>query len=129
MPKISKITITANTPTPKIKKYTLALKFPLHSEEELDTAELAKMLQYVMREWNDGRHPFEAEMVESGLSRCLKQAVYEAISKEAQDEFGHETVTSHSGRGHTSKWYIEAQKRYDEKRKPWVMSEPEVEIT
>lgn len=121
--------ISADSPLPEIKDHTLTLKFKLQSWGELDRDELAKMLQCVFQDWNDGRHPFDAEMITAGLARCLKRAVYHTIEKEAQDEFGHELVPRSDGMGDTSRWCLEADKRFAERKKPWINSEPEVEIT
>jgi hypothetical protein len=113
-----------------IKDYTLTLKFKLQNWGKLaDPDELARMLQHVLRDWNEGRYPFDAEMIVAGLSRCLRRAVYHTVEKEAQDEFGHEIVTTHEGYGNTAKWYLEAEKRFAETKKPWTNSEPKVEIT
>lgn len=115
---------------PDIKDYTLTLKFKLQNWGELDdSAELARMLQYALRDWNEGRYPFDAEMIVAGLSRCLSRAAYNVVEKEAQEEFGHETVTTHGGHGETARWYLEARKRFAEAKKPWTDSEPEVEIS
>ncbi len=115
---------------PDIKDYTLTLKFKLQNWGELaDSDELARMLQYVLRDWNEGRYPFDTEMITAGLSRCLRRAAYNVVEKEAQEEFGHETVTTHEGRGEIAKWHLEAEKRFAETKKPWTNSEPEVEIS
>jgi len=129
MAKISRRTITADDAVSEIKEHMLTLKFVLCSDEELDTAELAKMLQYVLRDWQDGRRSFAAEMLGVGLSRCLSRALLDTIEKEAQEEFGREVVPSAHGKGETSKWYVEASKRFAEQKKPWINPEPEVEIT
>ena len=118
MPKISKHTITADSVVTEIKNHTLTLKFPLCSEEELDTVELAKMLQYVLRDWQDGRRCFPAEMIASGLNRCLQRAVLGTVEKEAQEEFGCEVVPSAHGKRETSKWYIESSKRFAMQKNP-----------
>ena len=121
--------ISADSPYPEIKEYTLTLKFPLQSYEELDCAELAQMLRYALRDTQDGRRCFNAEMTMTGLAKCLRQAVYHTVEKVAQEEFGREMVTSHQGRQRTSKWYLEAAKRMEKLRKPWINDAPEVEIT
>lgn len=114
---------------PEIKDHTLTLKFKLQSWGELDCDELAEMLRHVFQDYSDGRHPFDVEMTTAGLARCLKRAVYHTIEKETQDEFGHERVPHSDGRGYTSKWSIEADKRFAERKRPWINNEPEVEIT
>jgi hypothetical protein len=110
------------------KEYDLILKFKLRSWEELDPAALAKMLRGVLRDWDEGRYPFEAEMISAGLDRCLRRAVYNTVEEEAREEFGNELVPNNA-KGNTSRAYLEAEKRYAVLKKPWFMPEPEVEIT
>lgn len=126
---IMSIRIGDNDDLPPIRDYTLTLKFKLQNWGELDDpAELAKMLQHVLRDWDEGRYPFDVEMIVAGLSRCLRRAAYNVVEKEAQEEFGHETVPTHGGRGETARWYLETEKRFAKIKKPWTNSEPEVEI-
>jgi hypothetical protein len=128
---ISRHTITGGDYEPVLEDHTLTLKFKLQSyiADELDCDELARMLHEALRDYMDGRHPFNAEMVSVGLGNCLNGAFYNLIEKECQDEFGHETVPHEGGNGYTAKWCIEAEKRYAAARKPWLNDEPEVEIT
>lgn len=130
MPKgpISVTTITADTVVPQVEKNTLVLRFPLYSEGPLDGETLAMMLREIMRDWNDGRYSFNAEMMCHGLAGCLRRALYEVEVQKASDEFGHEVIESEDGRSRAARWSIEADKRYAEMRKPWIMTEPEVEI-
>lgn len=132
MPKgpISHHKITADS-EPVIEDHTLTLTFKLQSyiADELDYAELARMLYERLRDWNDGRYPFNAEMVSVGLGRCLNDAFYNLVEKECQDEFGNEMVPHEGGNGYTAKWCLEAEKWYAKRRKPWLNSGPEVEIT
>jgi hypothetical protein len=125
---ISVTSITANTVVPPVERNTLVLKFPLYSEGSLGCEALARMLKDVIRDWNDGRYSFNAEMLGNGLSRCLKRALYEVEAQKASEEFGPEVVESEGGSGYVSRWSLEADKRYAEMRKPWIMVEPEVEI-
>lgn len=112
-----------------IEDYTLTLKFRLRNQGKLDCAELAEALQNVMRDWDEGRYPFDAEMVSAGLERCLKHAVSSIVTRKAQAEFGHEMVRHAGGSGSTAKWYLEARKRSVARKQPWIISEPVVEIT
>lgn len=125
---ISVSTITADTVVPPTETHTLVLKFPLHSKGPLDCESLATRLREAIRDWNDGRYSFNAEMLNQGLVGCLDWALYEVEVKKASDEFGHEVVESEDGRSRVARWAIEADKRYAEMRKPWIMAEPEVEI-
>ena len=81
MPKgpISHHKITADS-EPVIEDHTLTLTFKLQSyiADELDYAELARMLYERLRDWNDGRYPFNAEMV-SASSRIYLQGYTLAV--------------------------------------------------
>lgn len=125
---ISVTPTTADTVVPSVQKNTLVLKFSLHSEGLLDCESLAPMLRDIIRDWEDGRYAFNAEMMCVGLSGCLKRALYEVEVQKASEEFGHEVVENADGSGDVSRWSLEADKRYAEMRKPWIMTEPEVEI-
>jgi len=125
---ISVTTIRAGDKRPPRQKRTLTLKFRLEDSEGFDCETLATMLQHYMRDWQDGRRPFDAELVESGLSRCLKRAVSDTFEEEAQKEFGHEMVQVRPD-SKVARWYLEARKRYEQCRKPWIQAEPTVEIT
>lgn len=133
MPKgpISRHTITGGDYEPVIEDHTLTLKFKLQSyiADDLNCDELAWLLHEIMRDWNDGRYRFSAEMVSVGLGKCMDNAFYHLIEKECQDEFGNEMVPHEGGNGETAKWCLEAEKRYAKRRRPWLNSEPEVEIT
>jgi len=123
--------ITSDSSIPRIEKNELVLRFPLQSWGPLEDGEItATMLQHVLRDWRDGRYPFEAEMITSGLSRCLKRAQYEVEAQRAQEEFGNEMIVSEDGKSQTAKWHIEAGKRHEASRRysPYIMSEPRVEI-
>jgi len=128
---ISRHTISGGDYEPVLEDHTLTLTFKLQSyiADELDCAELGRMLYERLRDWNDGRHPFNAEMVSVGLGRCLNDAFSNLVEKECQAEFGNEMVPHEGGNGETAKWCLEAGKRYAKARKPWLNNEPEVEIT
>jgi len=126
---ISSQTITATDTVPEVFEYDLTISFKLNSLEELDYPELESMLRHVLRDWREGRYPFNAEMIQVGLDQSLKHAAYLQIERQCQQEFGREMVVSHGGRGKTAKWYLEAQKRFANCQRPWVNSEPEVKIT
>lgn len=137
MPKgpISRHTIKGGNYEPVLEDHTLTLTFKLQSyiADELDCDELARMLYERLRDWRDGRHPFNAEMVSVGLGHCLNDAFYNLIEEECHKKFGNEMVPSTNSKGEvnggTAKWHLEAQKRYAKARKPWLNEEPEVEIT
>lgn len=123
---ISSTTITSDTPTPKTYEYEMTLKFKLTSwDKPLDT-ELGVALSRILRDWNDGRYPFDVEMIQRGLHQCLKQAAYQVVQKAMQEKHGNEMIESADGRSQTAKWYLESQKVKIEA--PYMSSEPEVKI-
>lgn len=106
---ISKTTITGGTPPTNDHKYELTLKFKLCTyDEELDAQALGDMLDNVLRDYQDGRHPFEVEMIISGLDRCLKRARYECVCDQMQEKYGNELVTSADQRSNLARWHLEA---------------------
>jgi len=117
---------------PKRKDYDVTLKFKLSTfGNPLDCPALSRMLHEVLCDWREGRYPLTAEMIQYGLSECLKRALYEVVAAEAQKEFGSEMVpTIHNDEciGHTAKWLLETNSRFANMEKPWLNSEPEVEI-
>jgi hypothetical protein len=120
---------TISDDVPERKDYDVTLTFKLSTfGDSLDCPALTRMLHEVLRDWRDGRYPFMAEMVQHGLSECLKRALYEVVAEEAKKEFGHEMVPHSNGRGHTARWALEADSRFADMEKPWLNSEPEVRI-
>lgn len=126
---IQRHTISADDPIPEVFEYDLTISFKLNSLEELDYPELESMLHHVLRDWREGRYPFNAEMIQVGLDQCLKHAAYLQIERKCQQEFGREIVVSDDGRSETAKWHIEAQKQFAKCQRPWLDNEPEVKIT
>jgi|GEM_PF-4282390 len=108
--------------------YKLTLTYKLTAPEPIDPDELAEFLQYAFQDYRDGRNGFFTEMVTHGLLKNMNTALYEGECRKAQGEFGNEMVSSHGGRGHTAKWYLEATKRHAKRAKPWINSEPTVTL-
>jgi hypothetical protein len=105
---ISTTTITGDTPMPEMHDGTLVLKIPITSYDGPIDPELASALQNVLRDWRDGRYPFEVEQIRVGLWTCLKRAAYELIQVAMQEKYGRAMVPNKSG--NTARWYLEAQK-------------------
>jgi hypothetical protein len=121
--------ISGDTPAPVRHDYELALKFKISTfDETIDPQVLGDMLSNVFSEWNDGRRPFEVEMIQRGLAPCLKRAVYECICEDTQAQFGTEIVPDLNGHGHTSRWYLEAQMRMKTAAVPFFDDAPKAEI-
>ena len=118
-----------DTPSPERQDYELVLKFKVSTfNETIDTQQLGDMLSKVLDDYQDGRRPFSTEMIMDGLDRCLRKATYERICEETQEEFGREIVPDLSGHGHTSRWYLEAQKRAKTAVNPFFCAAPKAEI-
>jgi len=88
--------------------YELTLKFKMTTLGQALDPGVATLLAKIMVDYSDGRLPFEAEMIYTGLERALKQAIWHYCQKQMQQEYGDEVVTSEDG--NTAKWYLEAQK-------------------
>jgi len=124
---ISSTSITSDTPVPKMYEYEMTLKFKLTSwDKPLDT-ELGVALGRILRDWDEGRYPFDVEMIQRGLHQCLKQAAYQVVQKAMQEKHGNELIESADGRSRTAKWYLESQKAPLDQ--PDISCEPTVRIT
>jgi hypothetical protein len=91
--------------------YTLTLEFKLSTLGEPIDPDVAVMLNRILSDWSDGRHPFSSEMVTEGLRICIKNAVYHTCQKKAQEKYGNEMVTS--GNGKIARFVIEADKAFE----------------
>ena len=126
---ISMTRITADTPTPERHDYELVLKYRLSTfDDTIDPQLLGDMLSKVFGDYQDGRRPFDVEMISVGLGDCLKRAIYECICAETQEEFGREVVEHADGNGNTGRWYLEAQKRAKTAVNPFFCDAPKAEM-
>jgi hypothetical protein len=92
--------------------YELNLKINFSTfDEELDCEAFAKMLEWGMDAWQDGRRPFDVEMFRNGLYECMKKAAYEVLCQQTQKEFGTEVIVSEDGLSEMARWAIEAEER------------------
>lgn len=111
------------------KEYELTLKFKVNTfDDPLDCPAIEKMLNHVLDDWREGRHPFEAEMISDGLTRCFKRAMFMAVEEQAQQEFGNEMVPHSDGKGHTARWHLEAVERSKKMPSTYFSDSPKAEL-
>jgi hypothetical protein len=111
------------------KEYELTLKFKVNTfDDPLDCPAIEKMLNHVLNDWREGRHPFEAEMISDGLTRCLKRAMFMAIEEQTQQEFGNEMVPHSDGKGRTARWHLEAGERSKKMQSTYFSDSPKAEL-
>jgi|GEM_PF-2992559 len=128
---VSKRTIKADDPVPTPHHYELTLTFEMTQYGSPVDPDLATALNRILHDWRDGRHPFEAEMVEEGLRMCIKNALYQCCQKRAMEKYGNEMVHL-TETWQKSRWSIEAEKEFDELWKggghPGFHEDPTVKI-
>ena len=107
---ISKQTIKADEPV--AHDYELTLTFKVTQYDSPVDPDLATALNRIFHGWDEGRHPFNVEMVIAGLRRNIKNALYQCCQKRAQEKYGREMVQIDEGQ--RSQWSIEADKEFDE---------------
>jgi hypothetical protein len=70
---------------------TITLNFDtVNLPDDLDMADVAQILTY--SRWEEGRYPFDEEMVHVGLSRLLEYAIREAVFRKIHEQCPNETV-------------------------------------
>lgn len=134
--KISMTKVNNNGPTRR--DYTVTLTFKAHTWDKKVDPDLATQMGNVLRDWDEGRYPFDVEMVQEGINRVIKQAMYQACQKRADEKYGNEMLPTKDDKGEVngsiSRAYMEAQKEYDELLKDhksgrlWLDFEPKVRI-
>lgn len=85
----------------------LQIEIPVDNVEEIDPR-LAEKIAYVMTNWNDGRYPFETEMLVHGLESIIHNALRKLVEIDKLNEFGREMVQFENGS--MAKWWLESQK-------------------
>jgi hypothetical protein len=127
----SKHTISADTPIPERFDYELTLTFKVTQYGSKVDPDLAVALNRIFRDWRDGRHPFNVEMVSEGLCASIKNALYQCCQKRAMEKYGREMVQL-SDTHQKSRWSIEAEKEFDKLWKagdyPYFCDAPEIKI-
>ncbi len=60
---------------------TLKVRLRLHDAPELDPSAISEALQGRMNDWDEGRYPFEVEVVTHGLQRLVADTIEQATGK------------------------------------------------
>jgi len=107
--------------------YELTLTFKLSTFDQPIHPAFAMRLNQLFGDWNDGRYPFDVEMVQNGIDRCFKQAAFMAVQCDMQEKFGNEMVET-SPNSSEARWYTEAKKVDTRKMVPFFRDEPHVRI-
>jgi len=114
-----------------MNNYTLTLEFRLSTSDKPIDPDVAVMLNRILSDWHDGRHPFASEMIVEGLQHCLKEATYQACQKRTSEKYGNEMVDTALG-CRSSRASIEAYEVFEALRKssalPHLYSEPKARI-
>ena len=128
---ISKQTITADTVPPAAHDYELTITFKVTQYGSLVDPDFAIALNRIFHAWDEGRHPFNVEMVTAGLRASIKNALYQCCQKRAQEKYGHEMVQAGEG-CQRARWSIEAEKEFNELWKaevfPRLCNQPDIKI-
>lgn len=132
--KISMTKVNNNGPTRR--DYTVTLTFKAHTWDGKVDPDIATQMSNVFQNWNDGRYPFDVEMVQNGIEQIIKQAMYQSCQKRADEKYGNEMLPTKNDKGEVngeiSRSYLEAQKEYDKLIKDhksgrlWLDYEPKV---
>lgn len=109
--------MTTISENPTRHDYTVTLTFKAHTWCNKVDPDLATQINNVFRDWREGRPTFDVEMVNVGLDRIIKQALFQACQKRANEKYGNESVDRLNEKGEvvgkTSLAYLEAEKEYD----------------
>lgn len=49
--------------------------------------------------WNEGRYPFEVEMLHEGLRRMVQRAIYDSLSRHLNTKYGGEMLPTYDAKG------------------------------
>jgi hypothetical protein len=109
---ISVHTIDGNNDYPEPHDYELTLTFQVTQYGSPVDPELALALNRIFDDWNEGRHPLPVEMIDDGMQRCIKNALYQCCQKRAQEKYGNEMVQT-SPTSSTARWALEGEKEFD----------------
>ncbi len=128
---ISKHTIKADDTPNTLHNYELTLTFKVTQYGSKVDPDLAVALNRIFHDWDEGRHPFNMEMVIAGLRQSIKNALYQCCQKRAQEKYGREMVQMGDGY-QRSRWWIESDKEFDELWKagayPHFTDQPDIKI-
>jgi hypothetical protein len=110
---ISKHTITADDTPPVAHDYELTLTFKGTQYGGPVDPDLAVALNRIFHDWEEGRHPFEVEMVNEGLRMGIKNALYQCCQKRAKERDDAKEMVQIAEGYHRSRRSIEAEKEFD----------------
>lgn len=106
--------VYVNAPEPPNHNFNVTITLPvwIHDIPEGVTLEqAAKIMTY--SQWNEGRYPFDSELIHEGLRRVIQYAFREALGEQLQEKYGREMVpyVSDAGnKGEMARWSIELDK-------------------
>ena len=129
---ISKQTITADDPVPAAHNYELTLTFKVTQYGSPVDPDLAVALNRIFHAWDEGRHPFNVEMVTAGLRQSMKDALYQCCQKRAQERNDARKMVQMDEGYQRSRWSIEAEKEFNKLWKagthPDFCDQPDIKI-
>lgn len=103
------ITTLNSIPVRDRQNKKLVIEIPLEKFGD-EIPDFGEMMTHILRDWRDGRYPFDVEMIKDGVYRCMKWAMYEMVCEEMQNKYGNEMVAREDGSGSTARWVLEADK-------------------
>ena len=131
MKSASKQTDEAGHVIPTPHDYELTLTFKVTQYGSPVDPDLAVAINRIFHDWEEGRHPFNVEMVNEGLRMSIKNALYQCCQKRAMEKYGREMVPVAAGH-RRSRWSIEAEKEFDKLWKggahPDFCNQPDIKI-
>jgi hypothetical protein len=107
--------------------YEMTITFKLSTFDVPAHPELSKTLEQLFQDFEDGRYPFDVEMMQNGLYKCLKIATFAAMERDMQAKFGDETVETGPDT-YEARWYREAKKANVDMMTPFFTDSPTVHI-
>ena len=110
---INKQAITADDTPPVAHDYDLTLTFKVTQYGSPVDPDLAVALNRIFHDWEEGRHPFNVEMMTEGLHLCIKNALYQCCQKRAQGRDDAREMIQMGEGYQRSRWSIEAEKEFD----------------
>ena len=129
---ISKQTIKADDTPPVAHDYELTLTFKVTQYDSPVDPDLSTALNRIFHDWDEGRFPFNVEMVNEGLRMSIKNALYQCCQKRAQGRDNAREMVVRSEGYLRSRWSIEAEEEFDELWKggahPGFCDQPNIKI-
>jgi hypothetical protein len=92
-------------------KYTITLTFKAETWGPPVDFDLANQIEKELRNWDEGRYPFDVEMIHHGLDSVIQWAIYQVCKNKADKKYGCEMVQI-SPTSRASKAMLEASKEH-----------------